>query len=119
MFVRIPPNNKTCPECPASEAESAGKAIYGLIGVAVFVTAKYFYPSVKKFFVRICGTNQPDDHEARQASILRALPAMMPELRKMIRDHESPPIPTLTNNVPAQDNVGNPGQQKKTMGFSY
>jgi hypothetical protein len=90
MFVRIPPNNTTCPECPASEAESAGKAIYGLIGVAVFVTAKYFYPSVKKFFVRICGTNQPDDHEALQASILSALPAMMSEL---VRDMMEPDLP--------------------------
>ena len=50
MFVTIPPTNKTCPVCPACYGESAAKALYGLIGVAVFLTEKYFYPSLKKFF---------------------------------------------------------------------
>jgi hypothetical protein len=39
MFNTILPTNGTCPVSPASERESVAKALYGLIGIAVFVTA--------------------------------------------------------------------------------
>ncbi len=74
---------------PACEGEQAAKTIYGMIGVAVFVTVKYFIQASRNY-IRICGTSPPDDNEAAlQASILRTLPAMMPELTRLMRDHES------------------------------
>jgi hypothetical protein len=38
-----------CPEC---EGKVVAKAVYGVIGVGVFITVKYCYPSIKKFFIK-------------------------------------------------------------------
>ena len=71
MFVTIPPTNGTCSVCPACDGKSAAKALDGLIGVAVFVTAKYFYPILKEIFIRICGSSPQYNNQALQALILR------------------------------------------------
>ena len=48
------------PEC---SGEAVAKAVYGVIGVGVFVALKYCYPSVKKFFQKHLGlkSDQNDD----------------------------------------------------------
>jgi hypothetical protein len=87
-----PSNNGTCPLCPGCNPESAAKAIYGLTGVAVFITVKYFWPNLKKFSVRIFGSasdEQKDGEAVRMPSFQRLLPAMMPEITKLIQVHEA------------------------------